>query len=188
MTFLRGDANRGDTLEQLFWNRSIKRVLLLPAALPLDMIETAHVTISPDGTLRAQGQPVTGAVLADESRAAMQFRTSRVLGSSPANVLVLPQGPAQLESYANGFYHDGWLGRAGGIHLWPSRAGGAVRGILSFRLHGPTWLAGAVKIRIVRDGGAPRPSRSTSLHGERLRCDWPCVGAVHGTQASLPIA
>lgn len=155
VTFLRGDANRGDTFEQLFWNRSIKRVLLLPAALPLDVTSTTHVTISADGTLRAEGQPITGALLADETRAAMQFRASRVLGSSPANVLVLPSGPAQLESYANGFYHDGWLGRTGGIHLWPSRAGGAVRGILSFRLHGPTWLVGAVKIRIVRDGGAP---------------------------------
>jgi hypothetical protein len=152
---LRGDASRGDTFEQLFWNRSINRVLLLPAASPLDTTEAGRVTISADGTLRVHGKPVTGAVLADEWQAALRFRSGRILGSSPANVLVVPLGRVQLQSYASRFYRDGWLGRAVGIHVWPATTGGMLRGTLSFRLHGPTWRDGVVTVRIVRDHGAP---------------------------------
>jgi hypothetical protein len=85
----------------------------------------------------------------------MTFRNARNVAKSQFDELVLPQGNAQVELYAPGFYRDGLLKQSGSIHIWPALAGGAVQGHLSFRLRAPKWLPKAVTITTSRSDGLP---------------------------------
>ncbi|HXY17476.1 MAG TPA: hypothetical protein VEH79_04840 [Gaiellaceae bacterium] len=154
-TLVRAQASWGDVHLQMFWNRSIRRIALMPDATPVDGYPHEHLSIGNDGTLLERGRPLSGPIVADEWGTPMLFRDARVVSSSPFDSLVLPTGRAQLELYAPGFFRDGLMSRSGSIHLWPAQAGGSLAGTLSFRLRAPRWLPEPVTIRFVRDGGAP---------------------------------
>ena len=57
--------DRGFTTEQLFWNRSIDRLLVLPDASPPDAFAFEQTTIGDDGTILIDGKPYTGPLLVD---------------------------------------------------------------------------------------------------------------------------
>jgi hypothetical protein len=154
-TLVRGQASWGDVHLQLFWNRAIKRVVLLPDTLPFDTYPQDQLSIGSDGTLVDGAKAVTGPIVADEWGTPMTFRNARLVSSSPFDSLVFPTGRAQLAFYAPGFYRDGLMSRSGSMHLWPAETGGSVAGTLSFELRAPRWLPQPVTIRFVRDGGAP---------------------------------
>lgn len=154
-TLVRAEASWGDVHLQLFWNRSIRNVDLVPGALPIDAYPHGQLTFSDNGTLLLKGHPLSGPIVADEWVTPMTFRNARRIAASPFDELLLPQKYAQLELYAPGFYRDGLLKPAGSIHLWPAQAGGAVQGRLSFRVHAPQSLPATVTLQITRDGGAP---------------------------------
>ena len=67
----------------------------------------------------------------------MRCSTAEVLGSSPSYSLWRPRGAARLRLYLAGHYRDGWLGGAGRLYLWPTRAGGAVAGRVELPLVAP---------------------------------------------------
>jgi hypothetical protein len=154
-TLVRAEASWGDVHLQLFWNRSIRSVDLVPGALPVDAYPHGHLTFSDNGTLLQQGRPLTGPIVADEWVTPMTFRNARNVAASPFDELVLPQTNAQIELYAIGFYRDGLLKRDGSIHIWPARAGGLVEGRLSFQLRAPTSLPKTVTVRTSRSDGLP---------------------------------
>ena len=154
-TLVRAEASWGDVHLQLFWNRSIRSVDLVPGALPVDAYPHGHLTFGDDGTLLLKGRPLTGPVVADEWVTPMTFRNARNVASSPFDELVLPQKNAQVELYAVGFYRDGLLKRDGSIHIWPAHAGGPVQGHLSFRLRAPRSLPKIVTVQTSRSDGLP---------------------------------
>jgi hypothetical protein len=123
-----------DGLEQLFWNRSVRSVLLLPDAEPLDSFAADRVTIRADGALLRAGRPVRTPLLVDSRAAAITLTGADVVGSSPAYDLWRPRGTPRLATYAVGWYRDGWLGSSGTFTTWAPRVAGRVR----FQLRGPS--------------------------------------------------
>jgi hypothetical protein len=138
-----GGDLRGDALEQLFWNRSVDRLLLLPGAAPVDSFAYAHVTVRDDGSLSAGGKTVTTPLLVDGYGSTVLLRNARRVGSSPMRTLWEPTGTPRLALYAIGRYYDGWLSSSGGIYLWPAAKGAPLEGVLSMTIDAPS--AGSVR-------------------------------------------
>lgn len=147
-TFLRNGGSRGDAFSQLVWNRTLRKVLLMPDADPLDIVDERRVTIADDGTLLYQGQPVSGPVVVDQWSALMRFRNARLAASAPSDDLFVPGNRAQLQLYAAGFFRDGGLANKGSIHLWPEHLGGTLSGHFVFRVSTPAWFAKPIVLTI----------------------------------------
>jgi hypothetical protein len=158
-------SERGIAAEHLFWNRSVDAVYLLPDAEPPDAFAVTRLTVAPDGTLLAAGEPVTRPLLADGFSDTLRFRSSREIASSPAYRLMLSDRPQRLALYAPGRYANGWLGLLGSIQLWPENVADGLAGTLSFRLTAPPGApptavrfepAGGVAEEVVVADGATR--------------------------------
>jgi len=146
-------SDRGYASEYLFWNRSIDDVYLLPGAEPPDAFGVTRLTIARDGTLLADGKPVTSPLVADGYSDTLRFRGSEEIATSPVYRLLSSRDPHQLSLYAPGRYEDGWLGPVGSIRLWPARDGGRLAGTLSFRLTAPESAEGG-RAMFTPDGGS----------------------------------
>jgi hypothetical protein len=143
VTLLRNVAGiRGAALEQLFWNRSVERVLLMPGAPPLDAFRSERVQVADDGSLRADGRRVTGALLVDERAVTTRFHGAQRIASAPGFALWRPTGNPRLALFFLSRYDDGWLGDRGSINLWP-RAAGGLEGELRLRIESPPPLGDA---------------------------------------------
>jgi hypothetical protein len=138
-------GGRTDALEQLFWNRSVDRVLLLPRAERFDRFAERRVQVGPDGSLLLGGRPLGGPLLVDGSASTVRLRGARPAGRGPTHVLWLPAGRPRIALYAPGWFADGWLGRAGEVSLWPALAGGRLAGRVVFSATPP---AGAGPVRL----------------------------------------
>jgi len=114
-------------LEQLFWNRSVKRILLLPGAPPLDAYGADRLSIARDGTLLAAGRPLDQPLLVDGGAAVVALRGAQRVAASQAYALWKPAGTPRLTYYAAGWYRDGWLGNAGSFRLWGRHIAGRIR-------------------------------------------------------------
>jgi hypothetical protein len=163
----------GVSLQELFWNRSIDSVLLLPDAAPIDGFRTQRVSVGADGSLVADGHAVLTPLLVDEYGSTVRLRGARLAAAGPAAALWVPDGRPSLTLYAVGRYYDGWLAGSGSIRLWPASAGGRLRGWLSMRLTAPQDAdAGTITLRL--PGG-----RSRSVHltaGSRRQVKVPVCG------------
>ena len=160
-------SERGVAHEYLFWNRSVDAVYLLPDAQAPDSFAVTRLTIAPDGTLLAGGQPVTRPLAADEYSDTVRFRGADEIGSSPVFRLVASPGPQRLELYAPGRFADGWLGLRGSFQLWPLTESG----VLTFALTGPEG-APPIAVELTPPG---RPTRKV------------IVGPGRTEQVSVPV-
>ena len=156
-------SERGVASEYLFWNRSIEAVYLLPGAEPPDSFAVTRVTVARDGTLLADGRPVTRPLAADAFSDTLRFRDSDEIAASPAFRLVAAPGPQRLALYAPGRFADGWLGLRGSFQLWPE----AAAGVLTFELTGPQ-EAPPVAVELEPSSLSPRevvvqPGRTTNV-------------------------
>ncbi len=145
-------GHRASSLQELFWNRSIDRVLLLPAAASIDRFGERRLEIGGDGSLSAGGEAVTGPLLVDAYGSTVRLRGAHLLEAGPTASLWVPDGRPRLSLYAVGRYHDGWLADAGAVYLWPERAGTALSGWVSTQLVAPREL-GAVSVDFQLPGG-----------------------------------
>jgi hypothetical protein len=140
-------VRNGYSLQELFWNRSVTRVALLPGAAKFDAFRTEQVRVDGNGSLNVNGRLLRGPLLVDTFGSAVQLHGARVLESTPTATLWMPDQRAQprLRLYALGSYADGWLANAGVMYVWPETPGQPVSGWLSTRLTasplvGPTTL------------------------------------------------
>jgi hypothetical protein len=163
-------GQRTQAMEQLFWNRSVDSVLLLPGAVPVDAFRTGSVKVARDGTLLLGGKPVTGPLLVDGFGSLVQLRDARVVARAPLYTLWLPRGSARLALYFAGRYDDGWTTPASRIDLWPDGAR-PLAGRLVFGVDQPA-IAGAATLHLKLPSGA--------IELVRLR-------AGHRTAVSLPV-
>jgi hypothetical protein len=145
---------RAASLQELFWNRSIDRVLLLPEAFPIDGFRDHRVSVGQDGSLVADGRPVLEPLLVDDYGSTVRLRGARVLLAGPTAKLWVPAGRPRLSLYATGRWHDGWLADRGTIRLWPEAATGDISGWLSMRLTASR-DADAGKVTFRPHGGRP---------------------------------
>jgi hypothetical protein len=130
-------GRRAPTLEHLFWNRSIDRVLLLPGAAPIDAFHSDRVTVAEDGALLVHGVQFRGPLLVDGYGSYVRVRNANLVAEGPVSALWAPTGAPRLELYAIGRYYDGWLADVGAVYLWPATAGAKLSGWLTMRLTAP---------------------------------------------------
>jgi hypothetical protein len=164
---------RAAALQQLFWNRSIDSVLLLPGATPIDGFGTRRARVAGDGSLLVAGRPVQTPLLVDEYGSTVRLQGAHMLGRGLTSSLWRPAGNPRLSLYATGRYHDRWLAVRGAISVWPETAGGPVAGWLSMRLTAPIDGEATEVMFRTRGGG------STLVHlrpGERQRVQIPLCG------------
>jgi hypothetical protein len=143
---------RAASLQELFWNRSVDRVLLLPGASSIDRYGEQRVTVAKDGSLLAGGQAVTEPLLVDGFGSTVRLGGARLFEAGPTASLWVPAGRPRLSLYAIGRYHDGWLADRGAVYLWPEAGAHAVSGWLSMRLTAPR-RAGKIRLTFRLPGG-----------------------------------
>ncbi|MFN2469367.1 MAG: hypothetical protein ABR521_14710, partial [Gaiellaceae bacterium] len=146
-------GNRTEAMGQLFWNRSVRSVLLLPGAEPLDAFGHEWISIGRDGSLSERGRPLAGPLLVDGFASSVILAGARVLDRSQASSLWQPRGDARLSVYLRGRHHDGWLADRGAVAVWSpgTRVAGRLRLTLT-----ALRAAGTVTLSFrLRPGAAP---------------------------------
>jgi hypothetical protein len=129
-------ADRGWSLEQLFWNGSVDRVGLLFGGAPMDAFGANTVDVTRDGRIVFGRDAITGPILFASFAARPQLTGVRLAGTAPGYRLYAPQGTPRLSLLGSGLYSDGWLARGGVFRVWPGATGRA-RGTLTLRLSLP---------------------------------------------------
>jgi hypothetical protein len=145
-------ADRGDALEQLFWNGSVDRAGLLFGALPMDAFGATAVDVTQDGRLVLGRDVLGGPILFATYAARPQLTGARLVGSAPGYRLYAPQGTPRLSLLGSGLYRDGWLARGGVFRVWPD-ASGRTRGTLTLRLFLPP-LTERTPMKLSWNGGS----------------------------------
>jgi hypothetical protein len=129
-------SDRGFATEQLFWNRSIDRLLLLPDASAPDAFAFEQTTIGDDGSILVGGKPYTGPLLVDAYGATTELRGATQVARTRIYRLWAPEGTPRLSLYVVNRFYDGWLGLTGSVKLWPDQ-GERLAGRLNFALSLP---------------------------------------------------
>jgi hypothetical protein len=131
--------DRGFTTEQLFWNRSIDRLLVLPDASPPDAFAFEQATIGDDGSILIEGKTYTGPLLVDSFGATAELRGAEQVARTRIYRLWRPEGTPRLSLYVVNRFYDGWLGLTGSVKLWPDE-GEKLAGRLDLALSLPPGL------------------------------------------------
>jgi hypothetical protein len=127
VTFLQPPwSDRGAALQQLFWNTSLRSVVLLPGAKSLDSYANPRATVARDGTIEGANGAVRGSVLVDTGHTWVTFADARLVHSfrghhTTSFQLWRPTGSTlRLAGEAYGISADGWLDTDGVLTVWPS--------------------------------------------------------------------
>jgi hypothetical protein len=131
-----------DGEEQLFWNRSVRSVALLPVGSPPDRLAATQLRIDARGTLLAHGRPLRGPLVVDGFGSTVLLQDARVVAAAPHDRLWLPRADARLRLYVIGRSESGWLWRSGRIMYWADRPG-----LLIVRVRGKDVHVGAHRVR-----------------------------------------
>lgn len=142
--------SKTDAEAQLFWNRSIDRLAVMPYTAPPDRMHTDAVQVTSDGTLLVDNEPLRGPLVVGTAFATTVFRQAAFVAHAPYFKLVSPRGRAQLALQMLGRGADGHLGDRGVLFVWPESTGKPVSGWLELSLH-PT-ESDAASVRITREG------------------------------------
>ncbi len=153
VTLLHLAADRTDTLSQLFWNRSLKQVVVPPGGSPPDTFAASAATIDKTGALLVHGAPVEGSVLADISSDAIGFQNGRVVAGTATYELWRLTGPARLGLFALGWSSDGWLAARSSVAMWPKAGSDRLAGTISMRLEAPKDFKRSVPVTMSWKGG-----------------------------------
>jgi hypothetical protein len=156
-------ADRGDALEQMFWNGSVDRATLLFGGLPMDSFGAGVLDVTRDGRLVSGRDVVEGPLLFATYAARPQLTGARIVGTAPGYRLYAPAGTPRLSLLGSGLYRDGWLARGGVFRVWPDVSGRA-RGILTLHLSLPAqtertpmrfrWTGGSRLVQVPANGSA----------------------------------
>jgi hypothetical protein len=122
-------ARKEQSWEQLFWNRSLQRLLLLGSA-PIDHFATKQVRVARDGRLLVDGRADRRALLVQTYASTVQLTGVERVRHQLIFDLYRPTGTPRLRLIAAGRYADDWLAPRGAITVW-SAHGGTLRLVLS---------------------------------------------------------
>ena len=123
-TLVPRDAIRWIVSQQLFWNKTLTRVLTLPGAPDADALQNTRVSIDGRGVLREGSRPVTGPLLVQEYASSAQVDDADLVARRNTTSLWRPHGVAHFVSLTDGRYFDGWLGWPYGmVTVWPQATG-----------------------------------------------------------------
>jgi Dolichyl-phosphate-mannose-protein mannosyltransferase len=130
------EAPPRDLLDQLFWNRSLTRELLLRGANRSDAAPASPVSIGHDGTLRTANGLLRAPLLWEGFAESATFDGAVLAAQQRTFDLWRPTATPRLRVLETGRYWDGWLARKGKVTVWPD-ASGLTRGVLAFTLSLP---------------------------------------------------
>jgi hypothetical protein len=108
-------------LEQLFWNRALTKVLVMPTASTVDAFPAAGVRVRDSGLLTSEGERLREPLFISDSGNAVFLTNARRVTSGPRFTLWQPaRGGARLSYLVVGLDRNGWLARKAIIGVWPS--------------------------------------------------------------------
>jgi len=122
--------------EQLFWNRSLGRVLFLDDASPIDAFGSPRVRVAADGRLVSGGQTLRGPLAISNYAVRARLANAVAVARGAGYELWRPLGTPRMAMFVGGLYQDGWLANGGHITLWPA-SDGRVEGTLRLPLSLP---------------------------------------------------
>jgi hypothetical protein len=161
--------DRGFATAQLFWNRSLDRLLLLPNAAPPDAFKAEQVQVGDDGSVLVGGRPFRGPLLVDAYSATTEFRGARQVARTRIYRLLAPAGTPRLALYVTNRFFDGWLGLTGNIQLWPEEG---------------STLAGRLAVTFSLPPGLEETTMRLKVPGGTKEID---VRPGHAAAVSLPV-
>src|SRR5262249_54696019 len=115
-------ARKEQSWEQLFWNMSVTRLLLLGSP-PLDQFDTKVVRVAPDGRLLVDGRTDRRPLLVQSYASTVQMTGVTRVHRDVIFDLYRPNGTPRLRLVAAGRYPDKWLTPRGAITVWTNRPG-----------------------------------------------------------------
>ena len=122
-------ARKEQSWEQLFWNRSVQRLLLLGSP-PIDHFATKQVQVARDGRLLVDGRADRRPLLVQTYASTVQLAGAKRVRHQLIFDLYRPTGTPRLRLIAAGRYADDWLAPRGAITIW-SAHGGTLQLVLS---------------------------------------------------------
>ena len=115
-------ARKEQSWEQLFWNTSVKRLLLLGSP-PLDQFDTKIVRVAPDGRILVDGRADRRPLLVQTYASTVEMTGVQRVRRDVIFDLYRPAGTPRLRLVAAGRYPDKWLTPRGAITVWTKTAG-----------------------------------------------------------------
>ena len=115
-------AHREQSWEQLFWNTSVKRLLLLGSP-PIDHFDAKQVRVARDGRILVDGRTGRRALLVQTYASTVQLTGVQRVRRELVFDLYRPVGTPRLRLIAAGRYADKWLAPRGAITIWSQRGG-----------------------------------------------------------------
>jgi hypothetical protein len=122
-------ARREHSWQQLFWNTSVKRLLLLGTPR-IDQFAAEQVSVAPDGRLLVNGKSIHRPLLVQTYGSTVQLTGVERVRHQPIFDLYRPTGTPRLRLLAAGRFYDRWLAASGTITVW-TKSGGTLELVLS---------------------------------------------------------
>jgi hypothetical protein len=115
-------SRKEQSWEQLFWNTSLKRLLLLGSP-PIDHFAAKHVQVERDGTLLVDGRTLRRPLLVQTYASTVQLSGVRLVRRQLIFDLYRRTGTPRVRLIAAGRYADDWLAPRGVITVWTMTGG-----------------------------------------------------------------
>ncbi len=122
-------ARREQSWEQLFWNTSVKRLLLLGSP-PIDHFAVEHVRVASDGRLLVDGRADRRPLLVQTYASTVQLTGVKRVRHELIFDLYRATGTPRLRLIAAGRFADRWLAPRGAITVW-TKTGGMLQLVVS---------------------------------------------------------
>jgi hypothetical protein len=122
-------ARKEQSWEALFWNTSVKRLLLLGSA-PIDQFAFKQLRIARDGTLLVDGRPDRRPLLVQTYASTVQLSGVERVRRERVFDLYRAVGTPRLRLVAAGRFADKWLAPQGAITVW-TKTGGTLELVLA---------------------------------------------------------
>jgi hypothetical protein len=115
-------SRKEQSWEQLFWNRSVDRLLLLGTP-EIDSYASGHVRVAPDGRMLVGGKTIRSPLLVQTYASTVQLTGMRRVRHELIFDLYRPVATPRLKLIAAGRYADRWLAPRGAVTVWASKPG-----------------------------------------------------------------
>jgi hypothetical protein len=181
---LQGFSPSSAAVSQLFWNRSVDRVALLPKSTRPDVLSWPSLRIGPDGALSVGGKPLEGPLVIDTHMETVDLRNAIEAGRVQAFSVWLPRGRPYFTLYASGFW-SGQVAPVSTIRIWPDKPGGRLAGYVSFRLQSHR-LVGTTKLSLSILGAVKRSFRVARGESRLVRIAVCRNGPWHASMTGKP--
>ncbi len=113
-------SSRPQISAQMFWNRSLSRILQMRDSSTVDAFGSVPARVAPDGRILARGEPVTGPLLVEEYSSYAILDDATLVRRVESSALWSSDSPARMTALVAGRYLDGWLGLRTRITIWPN--------------------------------------------------------------------